>query len=50
MGLAAGARRAWMSIGMVGFWALVAIAIMSLLPWVQDDRAHRLGRRSGALR
>jgi hypothetical protein len=51
MALDGGARGAgWMSIGMVALWALVAIAIMPLLPRVQDDQAHRLRRRSGGLR
>lgn len=50
MGLDGGAPRAWMSIGMVGFWALLAIAIMSLLPRVQNDQADRLRRRGRGLR
>jgi hypothetical protein len=37
------------SVGMVAFWALVAIATMALLPGVQHDQAHR-GRRGGGMR
>lgn len=33
-----------MSLGMVAFWALVVIAIMALLPGVQDERADGFRR------
>ena len=50
MGLDGGARWAGsMSKGMVGRWALVASAVMSVPPRAPDDHIHRLGRRSGGL-
>lgn len=39
-----------MSVGMVAFWVLVALAVVALLPGVKDDRAHHRGRRSGGMR
>jgi hypothetical protein len=39
-----------MSVGMVAFWVLVAIAIVALLPGVKVERAHHRGPRSGDLR
>ena len=51
MGLDGGAPwTGWMSIGLVALWVMVAIAIMSLLPGIQDDQAHRRMRQIGNLR
>jgi len=51
MGLDGGARWAGsMSNGMVALSALVATAVMSLLPGAPGDRPHRLVRHSRGLR
>jgi len=41
-----------MSVGIVAFWVMTAIAIIALLPGVRNDRAERKRRwlRSGGLR
>lgn len=48
MGWSGGAG--WASVGMVGFWVMVAIAVIALLPGVQNDQAHRRMRQIGYLR
>lgn len=39
-----------MSLGMVAFWVLVAVAIVALLPGVHDERERRHRSRGGRMR